>query len=62
MPRNIFEECLECGEEYEVEVTYGPLEGDLDYEYPDARPACSANLEGQAVVDCDVREDFHSDC
>jgi hypothetical protein len=61
MPRYIFEECLECGEEYEVKMTDDYRDGP-DYDYPDTCPACGAKLEDRAVVDCDVREDFHSDC
>ena len=61
MPRTFTETCLECDADYEVAIVCGPLEGDDDYEYPSNCPACGANLVGQAV-DCDVREDFHSDC
>jgi hypothetical protein len=54
----IYEECLECDGEFEVQVTLGPLEGDSDYEYPDACPHCGASLDYPEV---DEREDFHSD-
>jgi hypothetical protein len=60
MPKPITVTCLECDADYNVEVSYGPLEGDLDYEYPDTCPSCGADLTTQSV-DADVREDFHSD-
>lgn len=57
--RFIVEDCSECDEEIQVPVTYGPCEGEDDYQFPDNCPHCGHDLTN--VGETDLREDFHSD-
>lgn len=49
--------CLECDHEIEGELIRDEFEDWIDY--PDECPSCGKPLDDG--VDCDKREDFHSD-
>lgn len=55
--QNKIEECLECGEEFEVEGFIDSW-GEPDYDYPETCPYCGEEINYSPL---DPPEDFHSD-